>query len=105
MTKAMASFRRECWPFVALYLAVFDWKVQRFCWPKGTSLECTESIYVKTTGAACVSEELCRLLKEEEEEVGQIVSLGDSRIQRVRVRLAILSTLTVRVVDLEYKKP
>ena len=43
---------------------------------------------MKTTGAACVSEELCRLLKEEE--VGQILSLGDSRIQRVRGRLAIL---------------
>ena len=57
---------------------------------------------MKTTGAACVSEELCRLLKEEE--VGQIVSLGDSRIQRVRGRLAILSTLTVRVVDLGYIK-
>ena len=56
---------------------------------------------MKTTGAACVSEELYRLLKEEE--VGQIVSLGDSRIQRVRGRLAILSTLTVRVVL--YKKP
>ena len=47
-------------PRLALYLGVFDWKVQRFCWPKGTSLECAESIYVKTTGAACVSEELCR---------------------------------------------
>ena len=49
--------------------------------------------------------ELCRLLKE----VGQIVSLGDSRIERVRGRLAILNMLTVRVVDLEYswlyKKP
>ena len=33
---------------------------EEFCWPKGTSLECVESIYVKTTGAACVSEELCR---------------------------------------------
>ena len=40
---------------------------------------------MKTTGAACVSEELCRLLKEEE-----IVSLGDSHIQRVRGGLAIL---------------
>ena len=39
-----------------------------------------------------------------EEEVGQIVRLGDSRIERVRIRgrLAILSMLTVRVVDLEY---
>ena len=35
------------------------------------------------------------------EEDGQIVSLGDSRIERVRGRLAILSMLTVRVVDLE----
>ena len=59
----MASFRRECWPFVALYLSVFDWKVQRFCWPKGTSLECAESIYAKITETACVSDELCRLLK------------------------------------------
>ena len=25
--KAMASFRRECWPLVALYLGGFDWKV------------------------------------------------------------------------------
>ena len=39
---------------------------------------------------------------EEEEEVGQIVSLGDSRIERVCGRLAILSMLTVRVVNLEY---
>ena len=64
----MASFRRECWQFVALYLSVFDWKVQRFCWPKGTSLECVESIYVKTTETACVSNELCRFKEEEEEE-------------------------------------
>ena len=35
---------------------------------------------------------------EEEEEDGQIVTLGDSRIER----LAILSMLKVRVVDLEY---
>ena len=63
----MASFRRECWQFVALYLGVFDWKVQRFCWSKGTSLECVESIYVKTTETACVSNEL-RHFKEEEEE-------------------------------------
>ena len=38
----------------------------------------------------------------EEEEDGQIVSLGDSRIERVRGCLAILSMLKVRVVDLEY---
>ena len=39
-----------------LYLGVFKWKVQRFCWSQGTSLEYVESIYVKTTGTACVSE-------------------------------------------------
>ena len=38
----------------------------------------------------------------EEEEDGQIVSLGDSRIKRVRGHLAILSMLKVREVDLEY---
>ena len=58
--KAMASFRRDCWPLVDLYQGIFDWKVQRFCWPKGTSLECAELVYMKTTEAACVSEELCR---------------------------------------------
>ena len=77
----------------SLYLAVFDSKVQRFCWPKGTSLECVESIYVKTTETACVSDELCCFKEEEEEEDGQIVSLGDSRIKRVCGRLAILSML------------
>ena len=61
----MASFRRECWQFVAL----------------------------------CLGEEE---EEEEEEEDGQIVSLGDSRIERVRGCLAILSILKVRVVDLEY---
>ena len=78
--KAMA----ECWQFVALYLAVFYSKVQTFCWPKGTSLECVESIYVKTTETACVSDELCCFKEEEEEEEedGQIVSLGDSRIYK-----------------------
>ena len=64
----MASFRRECCLFVAFYLAVFEWKVQRFCWPKGTSLECAESIYVKTTETAFVSDELCSFKEEEEEE-------------------------------------
>ena len=32
------------------------------------------------------------MLIEEEDEVGQIVSLGDSHIERVRDRLAILSS-------------
>ena len=48
--RAMASFGREFWPLVDLYQVVFDWKVQRFCWSKGTSLECAELIYVKITG-------------------------------------------------------
>ena len=50
---------------------------------------------MKITEAACVCDELCRLKEEEEEEEeedGQIVSLGDSRIKRVRDRIAILSS-------------
>ena len=62
---------------------------QIFCWPKGTSLECVELIYVKITETACV-----RLLKEEDR---QIVSLGDSR---VRDNVA----FSVRVVVLEYNQ-
>ena len=58
---------------------------------------------MEITEAACVSDELC-LLKEEEEVVGQIVSLGDSRVKRVRDNIAILSMLTVRVVVLEYSQ-
>ena len=57
MTRQWRLFE-ECSLFVALYLGVFDWKVQRFCWPKGTSLECAESIYVKITEAACMYDEL-----------------------------------------------
>ena len=60
---------------------------------------------METTGAACGSDELCRWTKKKkEEEDGQIVSLGDSRIERVCGRLAILSMLTVGVVDLEYSQ-
>ena len=51
-----------------------------------------------------MSDELCRLLKEEEEEDRQIVSLDDSRIKRVRDCIAFLSMLTVRVVLLEYNQ-
>ena len=51
------------------FILVFYWKVQRFCWPKGTSLECAQSIYVKITETACVRDELRCLL--------QNVSLGD----------------------------
>ena len=61
-------FGGQFWPLLDLYLVYLDWKVQRFCWLKGTSLECMESIYVKTTGAAHVCEELCRLLKEDVEQ-------------------------------------
>ena len=42
-----------------------------------------------------MSDEICRF---KEEEDGQIVSLDDSHIERVRDRLAYLSPLTVRVV-------
>ena len=63
--KAMASLQRECWPLVALYLGVFDWKIYRFCWPKGTSLECAESISVKITEAACVCDEFMPFKREE----------------------------------------
>ena len=64
---------------------------------------------MKITETACVSDELCRLLKEEEEEEEeeedrQIVSLDDSRIKRVRDCIAFLSMLTVRVVVLEYNQ-
>ena len=47
---------------------------------------------------------LVKEVEEEEEEVGQIVSLGDSRIKRVRDHIAFLSMLTVRVVVLEYSQ-
>ena len=60
---------------------------------------------MKITETACVSDELCRLLKEEEEEEDrQIVSLDDSRIKHVRDCIAFLSMLTVRVVLLEYNQ-
>ena len=42
--------------------------------------------------------------EEEEEEDGQIVSLCDSRIKRVRDCIAFLSMLTIRVVALEYNQ-
>ena len=58
---------------------------------------------MRTTETACVSDELC-LCKEEEED-RQIVSLGDSRIERVRDRLNMLNMLTVRVAVLEYSQP
>ena len=54
---------------------------------------------MKTTETACVSNELCRLKEEEEEED---VSSGDSRIKRVLYRLATLSIPTVRVEALNY---
>ena len=71
---------------------VFDRKVQTFCWPNSTSLEFAGSIYVKTMEATCVSEEL--------EEVEQIMSLGDSRIMRVRDRISIDNKYTLRVFNI-----
>ena len=55
---------------------------------------------MKTTEAACVSDELCCFKEEEEEEDGQILSC----IDRVCDRLASLSLLTIRVVALEYSQ-
>ena len=52
---------------------------------------------MKITETARVSDELCR-------EDQQIMSLGDSRIKRVRDNIAFLSRLTVRVVVLEYNQ-
>ena len=51
---------------------------------------------MKITETACVSDELCRLLKEEEED-RQTVSLDDSRIKRVygTVYIFFLSMLTL----------
>ena len=52
---------------------------------------------MKIMETARVSDELCR-------EDQQIMSLGDSRIKRVRDNIAFLSRLTVRVVVLEYNQ-
>ena len=52
---------------------------------------------MRTTETTCLSDELC-FRKEED---GQIVSLGDSRIERVRDRL---NMLTARVAVLEYSQ-
>ena len=59
----MASFNDSAGRFVDLCQVVSDWKAQRFSWPKGTSRESVESIYVKFMGATCLSEELGRLKK------------------------------------------
>ena len=66
---------------VCRFIPVSERKAQIFCWPKGTSLECVELIYVKITETACVSDEICRLFKEEK--VGQTMSLGFSCIKCV----------------------
>ena len=78
-------------------------EVHRFCWPKGTFVECAESICVKIMENTCISAELFRLKEEEEEEEegdGQIASLGDSCMSRLRGRLPTLSILTCREVVL-----
>ena len=59
----MASFRGRCWPLVDLCQVVSDWKAQRFSWPKGTSRESIESIYMNFMGTAFLSEELGCLKK------------------------------------------
>ena len=55
---------------------------------------------MKITETACVSDVLC-CLKEEEEEEGER-QIASSRIKRVLDRLATLSIPTVRLVALEY---
>ena len=60
---------------------------------------------MRTTETTCLSDELYLFKEEEEEEEdGQIVSLGDSRIERVRDRLDLLNMLTVRVAVLKYSQ-
>ena len=83
--KSNSIFSRTVLAVCTLY---FDLKYKDPVWSKGTSLECAELIYMKTTDAACIGEELCCLLREED--VGQIVSLGSFHIERVRCRLHIL---------------
>ena len=78
---------------LAVCIGVF---LQILCWPKGTLLECAESIYVKITETACVSDELCRLRRRR--------STNRECIKRVRDNIAFLSMLTVRVVVLEYNQ-
>ena len=63
LTRAMASVNDSAGRFVDLCQVVSDWKAQRFSWPKGTSRESVEWIYVKFMGATCLSEELGRLKK------------------------------------------
>ena len=74
-----------------------DWKAQRFSWPKGTSRESVESIYVKFMGATCLSEELDDLKKKKK-------NAWVSKQIRVQCLLAILNLLTVRVLALEYSQ-
>ena len=60
---------------------------------------------MRTTETTCLSDKLCLFKEEEEEEEdGQIVSLDDSRIERVRDRLDLLNMLTVRVAVLKYSQ-
>ena len=56
---------------------------------------------MKITEATCVCDDVYKKKKKKKED-GQIMSLGDSRIKRVRDR--ILSMLTVRVVVLQYNQ-
>ena len=88
--RAMASFRGRRWPLVDLCQVVSDWKAQRFSWPKGTSRESVESIYMKFMGTTCLSEELGRLKKKKKKNMSsELTSLVDSRIECLRGRLAI----------------
>ena len=57
---------------VDLCQVVSDWKAQRFSWPKGTSRESVESIYVKIMG---MSEEL-RCLKKKKKKKKNLESVS-----------------------------
>ena len=99
-SRAMASFNDSAGRFVDICQVVSDWKAQRFSWPKGTSRESVESIYVKFMGTTSLSEELGRLRRRRKTRG----CLADSRIECLRGRSAILNLRTVRVVALEYSQ-
>ena len=87
--KAKARLAQIC-SFIPSY---FDWKVQRSCWSKGTLLECAELIYVKTTEADRVCEELCQLIR---------ICWRNREFRRFSYRAFTFAYFKDRVVVLEY---
>ena len=81
----------------------FCWEARRFSWPKGTSRESVESIYMKIMGVICVCEALGRLKKKKKKKKKKQKISSDSRIiERSRGRLATLNMLTDRVAVYKY---